>query len=116
MLFRALYLLEKKIKLEKKSIYNIHVGMSKRKMDSVGLWWDFRKAPDLVLVVEDEEYHVHKEILTEASPVFKVMLESENFLEKHSRRILLPGKREADIQQLLNFLYPYGHNISGIPL
>ena len=40
--------------------------MSKRKMDSVGLSWDFRKAPDLVLVVEDEEYHVHKEILNKS--------------------------------------------------
>ena len=90
--------------------------MPKRKMDSVGLSWDFRKAPDLVLVVEDEEYHVHKEILTKASPVFKVMLESENFREKYARRIPLPGKRGPDIQQLLNGLYPYGHEISGIPL
>ena len=89
--------------------------MPKRKMDSVGLW-DFRKAPDLVLVVEDEEYHVHKKILTEASRVFKVMLESENFCEKYSRRIPLPDKRGVDIQQLLNALYPHGYEISGIPL
>ena len=91
--------------------------MSKRKVDSVGLW-DFRKAPDLVLLVEDEEYHVHRKILTEASPVFKVMLEAEIFgeKEKYSRRIPLLGKRGVDIQQLLNALYPHGYEISGIPL
>ena len=68
--------------------------------------WDFkRKLPDLTLVVEDEEYHVHKEVLTEVSPVFKVMLESKNFRENFVNEIELPGKKKEDIQQLLNVLY-----------
>ena len=90
--------------------------MSKRKMGSVELYWDFRKARDLVLVVENEEYHVHREILTEVSPVFRVMLQSENFRESYSRRIELPGKSGSDIQELLNLLYPHGHEISGMRL
>ena len=80
-------------------------------MVRVGLWG----LCDVVLVVEHEDYYVHKEILTEASPVFKALLESEIFREKKLKRIELPGKKGKDILQLLNCLYPHGSKISGIP-
>ena len=70
---------------------------------------------DVVLIVEHEDYYVHKELLTDASPVFKVMLESEIFRDKKLKKIELPGKKGKDILQLLNCLYPHGSRITGIP-
>ena len=70
---------------------------------------------DVVLIVEHEDYYVHKELLTDASPVFKVMLESEIFCDKKLKKIELPGKKGKDILQLLNCLYPHGSRITGIP-
>lgn len=56
-------------------------------------------------MVEGREFHVHKTVLTEASPVFKVMLESDHFSEKHMEKIDLPEKKSEDISLLLKFLY-----------
>lgn len=74
--------------------------------------WDFRTPTDLVLIVEDREFHVHKSVLRKASPVFKVMLESGDFKEKNMGRIDLPDKKKEDIHRLLLFLYPYGLSIT----
>lgn len=76
-------------------------------------FWDFTRPADLVLVVEGLEYFVHKSILTKSSPVFKIMLESSHFKESNMEKIELPDKKGEDIQQLLNFLYPFGHQITG---
>ena len=73
--------------------------------------WDFRTPTDMVLIVEDHEFYVHKSVLAKASPVFKVMLESGDFKEKNMGKIELPGKSKEDIHRLLLFLYPYGFGI-----
>lgn len=41
------------------------------------------------------------------------MLESSHFKESNMEKIELPDKKGEDIQQLLNFLYPFGHQITG---
>lgn len=80
---------------------------------SVRKYWDFTQAPDVVLEVEGEDIYAHRAILINASPVFRVMLESDHFIEKNLAKICLPQKRVVDIQQLLNFIYPFGHQITG---
>ena len=69
---------------------------------------DFRepwKLSDVVLVVEDETFHVHRSILAFWSPVFEKMFTSE-FKEKNNDEIPLPGKKASEIQHLLLMLYP----------
>lgn len=59
---------------------------------------------DLVLVVEDKKFHVHRLILSIHSPVFKVMLNSQ-FKEATSREIPLPGKKADEILDFLKQMY-----------
>ena len=67
---------------------------------------------DLVLLVETQEFHVHRDVLCAYSPVFKAMLESD-FREKRMEKIPLPGKSVQQILEMLNFIYPFGHEING---
>ena len=60
---------------------------------------------DLVLIVEGQQFHVHRLILTMISPVFSRMLASE-FKEKDADEILLPEKKAADIREMLMVVYP----------
>ncbi|XP_073230951.1 BTB and MATH domain-containing protein 36-like [Porites lutea] len=60
---------------------------------------------DVVLVVEDQKFHVHRSILAVWSPVFEKMFTSE-FKEKNKDEIPLPGKKASEIKQLLYMLYP----------
>ena len=60
---------------------------------------------DIVLVVEDEELHVHKWILTSQSPVFKAMLDG-HFKEARQDKITLEGKDVGSMIQFLKMLYP----------
>ena len=76
-------------------------------------FWDFTQPPDVILQVENEDIYAHRTLLVKASPVFAVMLESDHFIEKNLPKIKLPFKRIEEIQQLLNFVYPFGHQISG---
>lgn len=62
---------------------------------------------DVILVVEGFKLHVHKQLLTDNSPVFKRMLESD-FKEKHQKEIPLPGKRIKDFEEFLWTLYQPG--------
>ena len=64
--------------------------------------WTFS---DVVLVVEDQKFHVHRSILAVWSPVFEKMFTSE-FKEKNKDEIPLPGKKASEIKQLLYMLYP----------
>ena len=61
---------------------------------------------DLVLVVENEKFHVHRLILTLNSPVFKVMLKSD-FKEARRDEITLPKKDPREVLDLLKQLYPH---------
>lgn len=76
-------------------------------------FWDFTQQPDVILQVENEDIYAHRILLVKASPVFAVMLESDHFIEKHLPKIKLPFKKIEDVQQLLNFVYPFGHQICG---
>ena len=68
------------------------------------------KCSDVVLVVEDHKFHVHRYTLAMWSPVFEKMFTSE-FKEKKSCEIPLPGKKASEIKELLLIIY---FNISGI--
>ena len=63
------------------------------------------KESDLILVVEDTEFHVHRSILMLQSPVFKAMF-SGHFKEATQDKITLEGKTSADMLQFLKLLYP----------
>ena len=67
------------------------------------------KCSDVVLVVEDQKFHVHRYTLAMWSPVFEKMFTSE-FKEKKSCEIPLPGKKASEIRELLLIIY---FNISG---
>ena len=63
------------------------------------------KSSDLILQVEDREFHVHRAVLMVCSPVFEAMLSSE-FKEKSAKKIPLPGKDATEIEQLLQGIHP----------
>ena len=59
---------------------------------------------DLILVVEDEKFHVHRLILSMNSPVFKTMFKSQ-FKEATSSEILLPEKKANEMLDFLKHIY-----------
>ena len=63
------------------------------------------KFSDVVLVVEDQRFHVHRSTLAFWSPVFEKMFMSD-FKEKGNDEIPLPGKKASEIKQLLHMMYP----------
>ena len=63
------------------------------------------KFSDVVLVVEDQKFHVHRSTLSIWSPVFKTMFTSE-FKERNMHEIPLPGKKASEIKELLLIIYP----------
>ena len=63
------------------------------------------KFSDVVLVVEDQKFHVHRSTLAFWSPVFEKMFMSD-FKEKGNDEISLPGKKASEIKQLLHMMYP----------
>ena len=60
---------------------------------------------DMVLIVEDQELHVHKSFLTVLSPVFKAMLDG-HFKEASEDKITLEGKDLTSMVLFLKVLYP----------
>ena len=63
------------------------------------------KFSDVVLVVEDQRFHVHRGTLAFWSPVFEKMLSAE-FKEKNNDEILLPGKKAKEFEVMLHMMYP----------
>ena len=63
------------------------------------------KFSDVVLVVEEQRFHVHRSTLAMWSPVFEKMFTSD-FKEKNSGEIPLPGKKASEIKELLQIMYP----------
>ena len=59
---------------------------------------------DLILVVEDEKFHVHRLIMSMNSPVFKAMLKSQ-FKEATANEIPLPEKKANEILDILKRVY-----------
>ena len=64
--------------------------------------WQFS---DVVLVVEGERFHVHRNILGMWSEVFTTMFTS-GFKEKYSKDVPLPGKKSSEIKEMLLVIYP----------
>ena len=64
--------------------------------------WQFS---DVVLVVEEERLHVHRNILGMWSEVFTTMFTSE-FKEKTAKEVSLTGKKPAEIKEMLLVIYP----------
>lgn len=62
------------------------------------------KFSDVVLVVEEQKFHVHRSTLAIWSPVFETMFTS-NFKEKNSEEIPLPGKKASEFKELLQIMY-----------
>ena len=63
------------------------------------------KFSDVVLVVEERRFHVHRGTLALWSPVFERMFSSD-FKEKNADEIPLPGKKASEIRELLQIMYP----------
>ncbi|XP_078382324.1 BTB and MATH domain-containing protein 38-like [Oculina patagonica] len=63
------------------------------------------KLSDVVLVVEEETFHVHRQVLALWSPVFDKMFTSE-FKEKDKNEVPLPGKKASEIREMLLLIYP----------
>lgn len=60
---------------------------------------------DVVLVVEESRFHVHRCILAIWSTVFSRMFQSE-FKERATNEIPLPGKKADEVKELLLVIYP----------
>jgi len=69
------------------------------------------KFSDVVLVVEDQRFHIHRDIRALWSPVFEKMFDSE-FQEKSKDEFPLPDKKASEINELLLLIYP---NVTGKP-
>ena len=60
---------------------------------------------DLIFVVEEEKFHVHRQIMSIHSPVFKAMFASVGFKEATATEIPLPGKKADEFLPFLKLLY-----------
>ena len=60
---------------------------------------------DVLLVVEEERFHVHRCILGMWSEVFSTMFTSQ-FKEKTAEEVPLPGKKSDQIKEMLLVIYP----------
>ncbi|XP_068748502.1 BTB and MATH domain-containing protein 36-like isoform X2 [Montipora capricornis] len=63
------------------------------------------KLSDVVLVVEDQRFHVHRGTLAFWSPVFERMFTTD-FKEKDNAEISLPGKKASEFEEMLQMMYP----------
>lgn len=68
---------------------------------------------DLILVVEGRKINVNKNVLSQHSPVFNTMLNS-NFKESTAKEIVLEDKKAMDVVEFLKCFYPnMQHPITG---
>lgn len=61
---------------------------------------------DAVLLVEEENLHVHTSIMSLASPVFDRMFNSQ-FKESATKEVNLVGKKYIHIKAMLEIIYPH---------
>ena len=59
---------------------------------------------DVILVVENDKFHVHRLILSMNSPVFKAMFKSQ-FKESTANEIPLPEKKADEVRDFLKKVY-----------
>jgi hypothetical protein len=67
---------------------------------------------DVVLVVEKKKLYVHRQYLAEWSSVWRTMFLT-NFANKNNTEIMLPGKKQEDILELLRCIYPMQNAVTG---
>ena len=60
---------------------------------------------DVVLVVEEKKFHVHRSMLAVWSPVFAKMFTTQ-FREENADEIPLPAKKADEISEMLAVIYP----------
>lgn len=70
--------------------------------------WQFS---DVVLVVEEDRFHLHRNILGMWSEVFTTMFTS-GFKEKYPGEVPLLGKKSSEIKEMLLVIYPTWRNRS----
>ena len=63
------------------------------------------KFSDVVLIVEDQKFHVHRSTLAFWSPVFEKMFTTD-LKEKNSDEIPIPEKKASEFKELLQMMYP----------
>ena len=73
------------------------------------------KSSDIVFLVENKRFHVHRNVLALWSPVFEAMFTS-NFSEKKKGEIRLPGKKASSFKTLLLMIYPPSKEEITLPL
>ena len=73
-------------------------------LDAKNIFKDKWDDSDTILVVEDTKFHVHRQLLSLMSPVFKAMFSSD-FREKGQREIPLPGKEAKVFLDFLLIVY-----------
>jgi len=69
------------------------------------------KESDVVLLVEGKQLHCHRLILSLQSEVFNAMFH-QDFKEKESKEIPLPGKSHRKIKEMLSVLYDTRNKIT----
>lgn len=73
-----------------------------------------RSNADVVMIVEEHELHLHSQILSDGSPVFKTMLDG-NFVEGIRKRVELKNKKARYVIEFLEFFYPsLGATVNGM--
>ena len=80
-------------------------GAQKRSQESEQEFSKPWNQSDVVLIVEGQNFHVHRLILTMISPVFSQMFSSES-KKKDADKIPLPEKKAAEIREMLMVIYP----------
>ena len=63
------------------------------------------KFSDVVLIVEDQKFRVHRSTLAFWSPVFEKMFTTD-LKEKNSDEIPIPEKKASEFKELLQMMYP----------
>ena len=92
----------------KKYHFHIFLHSTGQRMSNQAGSLDFSKPwelSDVLLVVEEERFHVHRCILGMWSEVFSTMFTSQ-FKEKNAEEVPLPGKKAAQIKEMLLVIYP----------
>ena len=73
--------------------------------------WDFS---DVILQFDDEtKVYANRMTLCQWSPVFKVMLMTNNFKERDQNMIKLPEKKRKNFIKLMEVLHPPSKSITG---
>ena len=70
---------------------------------------------DATLIVEDRVFHVHRTMLSLASPFFRALFSDSKakFVEGETKRATLKEKAAADVFDLLQVLYPPHVDLTG---